>query len=309
VYPFENVNFDKVKMYFPVPYNVDWNTVKVYVNEKPVKWRISDWKYETIIGEYPVIEWTIFPLPNKFNVTVVYEQEVEPLSDGSFKILYAMATGRFLNQTYAKQCVAEVKVAFGNLPPNFKIKIASVPPPGTFFENMYSTEVEVEADCCGEVIFRKASKPFEPLKEDILITAFPAEIEEKWIPYTPDSESVDMELEIRDNEVNVTVSITFRHSGFKVAWGDVTRQGNKFIADAEIYEWTGPVLQVITTKKHTYNLGKLKPGSYKFEFKVNGVKLKEISFTVASSSTACTGALPPLILAIAATLALARFKL
>ena len=115
--------------------------------------------------------------------------------------------------------------------------------------------------------------------------------------------------EIRDNEVNVTVSITFRHSGFKVAWGDVTRQGNKFIADAEIYEWTGPVLQVITTKKHTYNLGKLKPGSYKFEFKVNGVKLKEISFTVASSSTACTGALPPLILAIAATLALARFKL
>jgi len=56
VYPFKNVDFRKVKMYFPVPYDVDWDTVQVYVDDKLVKWRISDWKYETVIGNYPVIE-------------------------------------------------------------------------------------------------------------------------------------------------------------------------------------------------------------------------------------------------------------
>ncbi|RLE71618.1 MAG: hypothetical protein DRJ37_04595 [Thermoprotei archaeon] len=201
--------------------------------------------------------------------------------------MYAMATGRFLNKTYAKQCIAEVKIDFGSLPSNYGIKIASVSPPGVGFNGGYNTEIEVKSKCCREIIFRKASKPFSPLEEDILITVYPMEIVEGWIPYTPSRDDVKMELSISDSEVNVTVFITFRHAGFNVTWGSVSRKDSRFIADAKVYEWTGPAAQVITVKKHTYELGKLKPGSYIFEFRANGVKISELSFTIKSSSNIC----------------------
>ncbi len=287
VYPFKKLDFHKVKMYFPVPYNVDWDTIRVYVDDKPVKWRISDWKYETVIGNYPVIEWTISPVPKEFNVTVVYEQYVKPSKNGSFEILYAMATGRFLNKTYAKQCIAEIRISFNGLPLNYGVRIASILPPDMGFNGGYTTEVEVKSGCCREIIFRKASKPFSPLEEDILITVYPVKIMEGWIPYTPSEDDIKMELSVSDSEVNVTVFITFRHAGFNVTWGTVSRKDNRFIANAEVYEWTGPAAQVITIKKHTYELGKLKPGNYTFEFRVNGVKMSELSFTIKSSSNIC----------------------
>ncbi|RLE62769.1 MAG: hypothetical protein DRJ38_09050 [Thermoprotei archaeon] len=302
VYPFKNVDFRKVKMYFPVPYNVNWNTIKVYMDEKPIEWKVADWKYKTIIGDYPVIEWTISPVPDEFNVTVIYEQNVKPSKDGSFKILYAMATGRFLNKTYAKQCIAEVKIDFSDLLSNYGAKIASVSPPDMEFGGGYSTEVEVSIDCCREIVFRKASKPFRPLDEDILVAIYPLKTMEKWIPYTPIREDVKTELTVSDNEVSITVSITFRHAGFNVTWGSVSRKDNKFVVDAKVYEWTGPAAQVITVKKHTYKLGKLEPGSYEFEFKVNGVKIAESSFTIKSSSDTCTTSFSLLIIAIAAVL-------
>jgi len=168
VYPFSNVDYKNVTMYFPIPYDVVWETVKVYVNENPVGWRISDWTYGTVLGQYPVIRWVISPVPDEFNVTVIYEQEVK-YNNSVFMFLYPMATGRFLNQTYAKQCVAEVRIHLNALTSDSEIEIATVPPPETAFMQNFITKIKLKAGYHNEITLYKASKPFTPMMEDILI--------------------------------------------------------------------------------------------------------------------------------------------
>ncbi len=65
--------------------------------------------------------------------------------------------------------------------------------------------------------------------------------------------------------ITATVSLVFPDSGYSVAWGEVAREGHRFSVELAITRHDGPVLPVITTRSHTYALGDLTDGAYRFE--------------------------------------------
>ena len=74
------------------------------------------------------------------------------------------------------------------------------------------------------------------------------------------------------------VRLTFPTGGWRVDWGQVTRTGNNFSADAKVERWTGISTQAITYKENAYSLGALPPGTYTFTFKSYGVAVKSQQF-------------------------------
>jgi len=108
---------------------------------------------------------------------------------------------------------------------------------------------------------------------------------ERWVPYTPSSENVEVNIRQKASLTIVEVTITFPHAGFRVDWGDVERKGATFTVDVKVEEWTGFSAQVVTRKTHAYRLGELEPGVYTFVFKANGEILVIQQFEVKKSST------------------------
>jgi hypothetical protein len=74
------------------------------------------------------------------------------------------------------------------------------------------------------------------------------------------------------------VRLTFPDGGWQVDWGQVTKIGNDFTADAKVERWTGLSTLAITSKENTYNLGALQPGMYTFTFKSYGTTIKGQQF-------------------------------
>ena len=132
-------------MYFPVPREVVVNgNVSIYMNGEVVKWDVVDegvfidaqgrerkFRYKTVLGTYPLLTWKIINPPKKFIVNVCYSYIVSKADDKYFKILYAMATGRFL-QTYSKRCKAYITINFIGLR-NTITNISLVPSPEHVF--------------------------------------------------------------------------------------------------------------------------------------------------------------------------------
>ena len=72
--------------------------------------------------------------------------------------------------------------------------------------------------------------------------------------------------------------LTFPTGGWRADWGQVTRNGNAFTADAKVERWTGGTTQALTFAENTYNLGALPAGTYTFTFKSYGVTIKSQQF-------------------------------
>ena len=54
-YPFRNIGYKNVTMYYPVPPNT--SRITVFIDRKPVKWSYTDKTYPTVIGNYNMISW------------------------------------------------------------------------------------------------------------------------------------------------------------------------------------------------------------------------------------------------------------
>ena len=74
------------------------------------------------------------------------------------------------------------------------------------------------------------------------------------------------------------VRLIFPNLGYRVDWGQLSRSGNDFTADAKVERWDGISGQMIMTKENTYNLGALSPGTYTFTFRSFGTALKSQQF-------------------------------
>lgn len=126
-----------------------------------------------------------------------------------------------------------------------------------------------------------------------LIDIFPAEeeLEYKWVPYLEAGYqrigfSVDKG---EDGNYMAALSFTFPDSGFRVIYKDeVTKElpekGDSCDmiikgGNVQVERYMGPALTVITTRKITYNLGKINPGEYKFIIDIYGIQ-REFSFEV-----------------------------
>jgi len=102
---------------------------------------------------------------------------------------------------------------------------------------------------------------------------------EEWVPFVPGISQLKFLME---NQISyVRVAITFNTGGYNIStWGTVTRNGNSFSVNSEIWRWTGVVTQVIWTATYTYELGQLDEGSYTFTFSTWSIPVKTISFTI-----------------------------
>ena len=265
-YPFKNVGYENITMYYPVPpksYNIS-----VAYNETLIPWNYTRMVYPTIIGPYPMIYWRIFNASERFIIKVNYTHHV-PFINGSYMLLYAMGTGKYLKY-YAKQTTAYVKVYMKFKPA--KLEVFAVTENGTLIPIKYKV-IEVNDGIIIQII--RKSGMFKPLTEDLLIKF---NIHGgNWIPYIPSPKQVIL----KHYRGHVNVTIIFPHSGFKVFdWGEVVRRNNHLIVNAKIYMWNGPTLPVITIVNHSYYIGKLKPGIYIFTFMVHGKKVKSIIFWI-----------------------------
>jgi hypothetical protein len=109
-YPFYTVtSLENTSMYYPVPSDVE--KVAVEMDNMTLSWNYTYENYPTVIGVFPMINWTIKPVPNNFTIRTHYEHPV-PIMDGSYMFLYAMGTGRYLRY-YAKETTAYVTVSVG----------------------------------------------------------------------------------------------------------------------------------------------------------------------------------------------------
>ncbi|RLE81627.1 MAG: hypothetical protein DRJ51_03410 [Thermoprotei archaeon] len=282
VYYFKNVNFTEVRMYFPLPPEALKGEIKVYLDGRAIAWKLSEKTYDTLLGNFPMIYWKISNIPKEFTVKVKYRYSIFKHKDG-YRILYAMATGRFLNNTYGKQCIAEVKFNITGAPNSWIARVAFVPPPSEAFRAKYESEMEIPATLLNYVILRKASRPFKGLDRDLMIIIFPSG--ERWVRYAPKKGEIELTLNTFNNgTLEAVVRFVFRHSGFKV---DVVKglvEGTNVILELSVWEWTGPALQVITVKTIRKRFHKLKPGRYNFLLRINERNYMSQEFEIKGSS-------------------------
>ncbi len=287
-YPFKNVEFEKVTMYFPIPPHVNRDSIIVTLNNKPLKWIIVDegyietskglrkFRYETVEGVYPLLSWNITDLPKSFIINVRYSYYIH-LKNGEYHILYAMGTGRY-NLYYSKKCTAYVKLRLSKLTGHI-LNVILTPPltyPGkTIFKSVINGEEE-------EYTIIEESRLFQGLKRDLLLIIGEPVKNEKWItskPYSTDMKTTTIK---KDNslKLNITLIMVFRHGGFKVDWGRIEREENNINIYTYVWEWTGPAIQVLTTKKHTYSINDVTPGFYVITVYVNNEPMKSIKVTI-----------------------------
>ena len=104
---------------------------------------------------------------------------------------------------------------------------------------------------------------------------------EEWVPYVPSARQVKLSHWEEAGISYVTVSIEFPSSGYNVSnWGTLRTIENTISVDAEVWDWTGFDLQVITYVSNDYNLGNLSAGKYLFVFEAWESAVKSISFIV-----------------------------
>jgi hypothetical protein len=98
--------------------------------------------------------------------------------------------------------------------------------------------------------------------------------------YVPATQGFDTQVKVWTSGGNTyaKVLLTFPTGGWRVDWGQLTRVGNTFTADARVDRYNGLTTQAITYKENTYNLGALEPGTYTFTFKSHGVVMKSQQF-------------------------------
>jgi hypothetical protein len=98
-YPFTNLGYPNVSMYYPLPLNS--TNVGVKIDSNVTDWFYMNETYETVVGDLPVMNWTISPAPAQFVVSVDYDHPII-VEDGVYRYFYAMGTWQILSGAYEK---------------------------------------------------------------------------------------------------------------------------------------------------------------------------------------------------------------
>ena len=99
--------------------------------------------------------------------------------------------------------------------------------------------------------------------------------------YVPSADQTAITVQAGAQPTTSHVVLTFASDGYRVSdWGQVARQGDTFVVDARVEQWTGATSQVVTSLAHDYDLGTLATGSYSFTFKAWGQTVETQPFSV-----------------------------
>ncbi len=304
-YPFENVGHSSATMYFPVPPEaLRGGRVEVYCDGTEVRWSVSGETYKTAVGKFPVIVWRLDGLKKNFTIVVRYSYS---LPSPPYRVLYAMATGRFLNGTYAKQCVAEVRFVVMGATESWAARVSFVPPPEEGFGVGYDTQLEVPLAQLSSVVLRRASRPFRGLDRDLLIEVLAGsggqhggrQPQHAWVPYFPRRGEFSVDINASaPGKLRAVVRFVFRHSGFRAMVTEKRVEGDTIVLGLSVEEWTGPALQVITpvALEEEYEL---RPGEYTFVLKINGVEYLRRGVEVRGGQLVAWGAVAAVLVAAA----------
>jgi hypothetical protein len=173
LYPFKNMGYENVTMYYPVLPNS--SEITVIMNDTSLEWRYSDRSYSTVVGEFLMIEWLIDPVPDSFEIRTHYSHPLP--KDGCYSFLYAMGTGRYL-ESYAKETTAYVSI---NMSKDLVTTERSMNPYTLRYEEetgkwLWKTVncTITQNDSAWLISLTKASEPFQPLVEDLLVRINPS---------------------------------------------------------------------------------------------------------------------------------------
>ncbi len=193
IYPFRNLGFKDLDMYFPVPKEAaEQMKIFVSVNGAPVKWEIvetgeiyhpgqgtQEFKYTSALGDLPMIKWHLkFTDANAtaefvLNVTYIYTFKPTLVNAGGtgvmiHKTIYAMATGRFYYY-YSKQVTANVVIEFVGSKFNYaRCNVTLAPPPDRY--NVEETKLVLDSVLRDGFVlkFKEKSALFRGLVRDIV---------------------------------------------------------------------------------------------------------------------------------------------
>ncbi|MEM3626984.1 MAG: hypothetical protein QXZ25_03050 [Candidatus Bathyarchaeia archaeon] len=139
VYTFEEMwgeATNEIHMFYPLPPNAEKIRV-AYIKDDgqwDVDWKRSSLTYETVIGNYGVIEWTVSDspaIPFPFKILVSYEYEV-PRQNETYFMLYAMGSIKLTDQlnmsnlVYSKGCNVSLNTHFQSIPKEFEAYLVGV---------------------------------------------------------------------------------------------------------------------------------------------------------------------------------------
>jgi len=98
---------------------------------------------------------------------------------------------------------------------------------------------------------------------------------------------VDLKSWQNQGRTFVYAKLTFPDAGFRIVdWGNATRSGNTFTADATVEHSNAPVPSAISSTAQIWDLGALTPGNYQFVFKNSGTTVKTLDITVSNTPPA-----------------------
>ena len=96
---------------------------------------------------------------------------------------------------------------------------------------------------------------------------------------------VDLKSWTQSGRTFVYAKLTFPDAGFRVTnWGNATRAGNAFTADATVERFNGMSPLAISNTAQIWDLGAIAAGNYTFTFKNSGTTVKTLNFTVSSTA-------------------------
>lgn len=212
IYTFINLENENVTMRYPVP--PDSSVVYVKIGEDLLNWWYTDEKYETFVGNFTMIEWFIEPVPGSFNVTVCYSHPLHLQTfPGGYAFLYAMGTGRLLANWY-NQTTANVIIRLSkNVVQSNRISLQTIERLDSVW---FGTTANFTLLSDGEtwtVMSTFQSEPFQPLKEDLLLT---------FVEGIPPSISEPIQNPLNNIQLNQTVNITVQVSDIGIGIYNVT---------------------------------------------------------------------------------------
>jgi parallel beta-helix repeat protein len=104
---------------------------------------------------------------------------------------------------------------------------------------------------------------------------------DEFVPYIPDPSQVELTYWDQSHVPCMNVTIEFWDTGYWVSsWGTPDVAGSNISVDAEVWRWTGNSFPVVTPVSHTYSLGPLLPGEYKFFFEAWDSLIRTATFLV-----------------------------
>ena len=166
-YPFLNRGYSSIDMSFPVP--PDSENILVRLGNEPLDWSYSGNEYPTVVENFSVIKWTVYPAPRYFVIETRYEHEV-PVVDNLYTLVYAMGTGKYL-ESWAKETTVYVTIRVNFPYENLKAYAGA---------ELLSYESTTEENDVTILTLTKTSEA--PLTEDLIIVGALAPVETDLLP-------------------------------------------------------------------------------------------------------------------------------